>query len=209
MRSCLRGGDWELPGAPPGPKATPRGGARCRLGEGVREPQGPVLGPPGAWKAYIEEAFSLEGLSARLLPLLNSVRLAGRGISAPKVPVPTLGARDFLAAWYLANLLSVKERLAWRDQEIRRLEEEASRLPEGSEKSRKLRELEKRRQDQEKELKKYGGELRKKWEEIVREEEKRAEKRRKLEERLQGPNPKDRPLEERARAIRPPSRSGP
>lgn len=85
------------------------------------------------------------------------MRLAGRGISAPKVPVPTLGARDFLAAWYLANLLSVKERLAWRDQEIRRLEEEASRLPEGSEKSRKLRELEKRRQDQEKELKKYGG----------------------------------------------------
>lgn len=120
-------------------------------------PKAPSLDLEGAWKAYIEEAFSLEGLSARLLPLLNSVRLAGRGISAPKVPVPTLGARDFLAAWYLANLLSVKERLAWRDQEIRRLEEEASRLPEGSEKSRKLRELEKRRQDQEKELKKYGG----------------------------------------------------
>ena len=168
-------------------------------------PKAPSLDLEGAWKAYIEEAFSLEGLSARLLPLLNSVRLAGRGISAPKVPVPTLGARDFLAAWYLANLLSVKERLAWRDQEIRRLEEEASRLPEGSEKSRKLRELEKRRQDQEKELKKYGGELRKKWEEIVREEEKRAEKRRKLEERLQRAKPKDRPrLENELLALEPP-----
>ncbi len=126
-------------------------------------PKAPPLDLEGSWKAYIEAAFSLEGLSARLLPLLNSVRLAGQGISAPKVPVPTLEARDFLAAWYLANLLSVKERLAWRDQEIRRLEEEVSRLPEGAERSRKLRELEKQRRKQEKELGKYGEALRKKW----------------------------------------------
>ncbi|MGC8876499.1 hypothetical protein [Thermus sp.] len=167
-------------------------------------PKAPPLDLERAWKAYIEQAFSLEGLSARLLPLLNSVRLAGRGISAPKVPLPTLGARDFLAAWYLANLLSVKERLAWRDQEISRLEE-VSRLLEGSEKTKKLRELEKRRQDQEKERRKYGGELQEKWEKLLQEEERKAANRRKLEERLQRAKPKDKPrLENELQALEPP-----
>jgi len=90
-------------------------------------PKAPPLDLEGAWRAHVEEAFSLEGLSAKLLPLLNSVRLAGRGISAPKVPVPALGTRDFLAAWYLANLLSVKERLKRRqdqEKELRKYEEE-------------------------------------------------------------------------------------
>lgn len=69
------------------------------------------------WQSYVDSAYSVKGLSVRLLPLLNSVLLAGRGFSAPKVPVPTLEARDFLTAWYLASLLSVKERLEQRAQQ--------------------------------------------------------------------------------------------
>jgi len=158
-----------------------------------------------SWKAYVEDAFSLEGLSARLLPLLNSVQLAGRGISAPKVPVPTLGARDFLAAWYLANLLSAKKRLEWREQEMERLREKLDGLAEGSERSKALRELEKRRQAQEKELGKYGEALQKKWEELLRDLRKLAQQRLRLEEQLQRAKPRDRPrLEAKLKALEPP-----
>lgn len=106
------------------------------------------------WGAYLENAFSFEGLARGLLPLLNSVRLAPRGISAPKVPVPSLGARDFLAAWYLANLLTVKERLEWREGEIAYLEQQAG-AAQGREGERLLRQLKDRRSKQENELKKY------------------------------------------------------
>lgn len=128
----------------------------------------PPLDIQSIWSKYIEEAFSLEGLSARLLPLLNSVQLAARGISAPKVPVVTLGARDFLAAWYLASLLGVKERLVDRDRKIDRLEAEAFGLPEGPQRSKRLSELTKLRQAQEKERKKYADALKGKWEELAK-----------------------------------------
>lgn len=140
------------------------------------------------WHRYMEEAFGFEGLSHRLLPLLNSVRLAGRGISAPKVPVATLEARDFLAAWYLANLLSVRDRLEWRAREIARLEAEVEGTAESREKAKKARDLEKRKQDQEKERGKYAGELKKKWDELEQERKKVAK------QRAPSAGPKEAPL---------------
>lgn len=129
-------------------------------------PGAPALDLKAAWGEYLEKAFSLQGLSHGLLPLLNSVQLAKKGISAPKVPIVTLEARDFLAAWYLANLLSVKERLDWRTQEIARLEKEVEGTAESRERVKKARDLEKRKQDQEKEQSKYAGELKKKLDEL-------------------------------------------
>ncbi|WP_236622613.1 hypothetical protein [Thermus tengchongensis] len=82
-------------------------------------PGAPALDLKAAWGEYLEKAFSLEGLSQGLLPLLNSVRLAEKGISAPKVPIVTLEARDFLAAWYLASLLAVRDRLEQQAQKKR------------------------------------------------------------------------------------------
>lgn len=170
-----------------------------------RSPKAPPLNLGAAWCKYMEEAFGFEGLSQRLLSLLNSVRLAGRGISAPKVPVATLGARDFLAAWYLANLLWVKERLEWRAQEIARLKGEIEGSAEGREKAKKIRDLEKRKQDQEKELKKYAGELKKKWDELEQERKKTAEQRAKLEARLERAKPGARPgLEAELAGLKPP-----
>lgn len=144
---------------------------------------------------YVETAYSVGELSKRLLPLLNSVRLADRGISAPKIPVPTLEARDFLAAWYLASLLSVKERLERRSRSIARLEEEIGQLEDEREKTRKLKELERLRKKQAEEEKKYAEALQGKWQEWAGEKgelRKLKERKARLKEHLQGAKPRDR-----------------
>lgn len=144
-----------------------------------------------AWRSYVDSAYSFKGLSIKLLPLLNSVRLASRGFSAPKVPVPTLEARDLLAAWYLASLLSIKERLERRAQSIAVLEREVG-FAEERERNRKLRELERLCKKQKEEERKYLDALQKKWQEWERELRKLREKRKRLEERLQRAGPEDR-----------------
>ncbi len=141
-------------------------------GEGwVEVYQSPALPEPPLeefWRAYLDEALGLEGLSRGLLVLLNSVTLAPRGISAPKVPVPTLGVRDFLASWYLASLLEVKERLAWRRREMARLEETLAGASERERKGleRRLKELQKKQAEEEE---KYRKAIADKWAEVRRE----------------------------------------
>lgn len=139
----------------------------------VYQPQGKDLRASleEEWQNYLEKAFSPEGLSRSLLPLLNSVKLAkGQGgFGVPKVPVPTLGARDFLASWYLANLITVKERLAKRQVEIQQLEsklqaleEKLNTVPEGRGRpdiERAKKRLDELKRSQEQELQKYNKKL--------------------------------------------------
>ena len=140
-----------------------------------------------AWQGFLEEYLGTENLQKTLGVLLNSARLAGRGFSAPKVPVVTEGVRRFLAAWYLANLLTVKERLATRERNIHNLRSRPALDPKEERKLKQLQELQQKEQD------KYRSALKTALENLLQEVHKVHARRKKLKARLRKATPRNRP----------------
>lgn len=153
-----------------------------------------------AWQDFLEEYLGTENLQKTLGVLLNSARLAGRGFSAPKVPVVTEGVRRFLAAWYLANLLTVKERLSTRERNIHNLRSRPALDPKGERKLKQLQELQKKEQE------KYRDALKTALENLLQEVHKIHARRKKLKARLRKATPRSRPrIEADLEATSPPS----
>ena len=80
------------------------------------------------WNKFITEvAFAIDSkyklftLKDTLIPMLNSITLAGRGFSTLEVPIITYEQANVLAAWYFAVIKQVEKRQQNRDTIIKNL----------------------------------------------------------------------------------------
>mgnify|MGYP005840322959 CR=1 FL=1 len=89
-----------------------------------------------AWQAFVSEAFSPSGLRQTFVPLVNSIRLSGRGFSTLDVPIVSEEHALYLAAFYHANLASTKASDARREAEIARLLAELEQVQSAKDKTR-------------------------------------------------------------------------
>jgi hypothetical protein len=120
------------------------------------------------WSATVNKMFSLEKLRKSFIALVNSIKLTNRGFSALDVPVVHRDQAQVLAAFDLANLLSLQNGDKRREREIAEVNKELHTTSD----PKKIDQLHRHRQKLEAELEtrsiRYGG-LYEEWAELVAE----------------------------------------
>lgn len=81
-------------------------------------PQMVAFSLQAVWDDFIDRTFSAEGLRSTFVPLVNSIRLTGRGFSTIAVPIVSEAQALYLAAFYRVNLASLEAGDAQRQREL-------------------------------------------------------------------------------------------
>lgn len=76
------------------------------------------------WQAFVTYSFSAPSLQESFVNLVNTIKLTERGFSALSIPIVSEEQADYLAAFYLANLNSLKKGDQKRERDIAQLEDD-------------------------------------------------------------------------------------
>ncbi|MCX8045103.1 MAG: hypothetical protein N3B18_13370 [Desulfobacterota bacterium] len=74
------------------------------------------------WNGYVIETFSFAGLRKTFIPLVNSIKLSGRGFSTIDVPIVSKNHALVLAAFYRKNLENTQKSDFKREAELKEIE---------------------------------------------------------------------------------------
>lgn len=76
------------------------------------------------WQAFVAHSFSAPSLQESFVNLVNTIKLTERGFSALSVPIISEEQADYLSAFYLVNLNSLKKGDQKRERDIAQLEDD-------------------------------------------------------------------------------------